>query len=80
MSKFGVAAAIALMIATPALAAEYYVAQDPTTKKCKIVEEKPDGKSLIMIGTASYPTKDEAKAAKKASAECKKPKAEENKS
>jgi len=40
------------------------VAQDPATKKCKIVHEKPDGKTMIMIGTSSFATKDEAKAAR----------------
>jgi hypothetical protein len=70
MSKFVAFAAVLLIVATPALAAEFYVAQDPTTKKCKILEEKPDGKTWIMIGTASYPTKEEAKVAKKAAAEC----------
>ena len=47
-------------------ATEFWVAQDPATKKCKVVEEKPDGTTKIMIGTTSYATKDEAKAAKKA--------------
>jgi hypothetical protein len=72
MHKYVAAAALLSLIVTPALAAEYYVAQDPTTKKCKIVEERPDGQAMIMIGTTSYATKDEAKAARKASTECKK--------
>jgi hypothetical protein len=70
MQKYVVIAALLGMFVTPALAAEFYVAQDPSTKKCKIVEEKPDGKSMVMIGTASYATKDEAKAARRAAAEC----------
>lgn len=51
---------------SPALAAEFWVSQDPTTKHCKIVETMPDGATKVMIGASSYPTKDEAKAAKKA--------------
>ena len=47
---------------TPAQA-DYFLAKDPAKKKCKIVETEPDGESLIMLGTASYPTKDEAKVA-----------------
>lgn len=47
-------------------AAGFWVAQDPATKICKVVEEKPDGTKKVMIGTTSYPTKEEAKAAKKA--------------
>lgn len=72
MSKHIVVAAVLIAIATPALAAEFYVGQDPESKKCKVVTEKPDGKAMIMIGTESYPTKEDAKAAKKAAAECKK--------
>ena len=49
----------------PVLAAEYWVSQDPTTKECNIVEQMPDGKTQVMVGATSYPTKDEAKAAKK---------------
>jgi hypothetical protein len=70
MSKRVVVAAVLIAMATPALAAEFYVAQDPESKRCKIVEEKPDGQSMIMIGTKAYATKEEAKAAKKAAAEC----------
>jgi hypothetical protein len=78
MQKYVVVAALLSMLVTPALAAEFYVAQDPSTKKCKVVEEKPDGKSMVMIGTASYATKDEARDAKKAAAECKGKAAEAN--
>jgi hypothetical protein len=70
MSKRIALAAVLIAIATPALAEEFYVAQEPDTKKCKIVTEKPDGQSMIMIGTESYATRDDAKAAKKAAAEC----------
>jgi septal ring-binding cell division protein DamX len=56
-----------------ALAAEFYVAQDTAPKKCKIVKTKPDGKTMRMIGTSSYATKEEARAAIKAAAECQKP-------
>jgi hypothetical protein len=52
--------------ATPLLAAEYWVSQNPADKHCKIVETMPDGKTSVMIGATSYPTKDEAKEAKKA--------------
>jgi hypothetical protein len=69
MQKYVIAAFLS-MLATPAFAVEFYVAQNPETKKCKIVEEKPDGKTMVMIGTGSYATKDEAKAARRAAAEC----------
>jgi hypothetical protein len=70
MSKRIVLAAVLIAIATPALAEEFYVGQEPETKRCKIVTEKPDGQSMVMIGTDAYATKEEAKAAKKAAAEC----------
>jgi hypothetical protein len=70
MSKQVVFAAVLIAIATPALAAEFYVGQDPASKRCKVVEEKPDGQTWIMIGTEAYATKEEAKEAKKAAAEC----------
>ena len=70
MSKRIAIAAVLITIATPALAEEFYVGQEPESKRCKIVTEKPDGQSMIMIGTESYATKEDAKAAKKASSEC----------
>ena len=70
MSKQVVFAAVLIAIATPALAAEFYVGQDFKSKRCKVVTEKPDGQAMIMIGTESYATKEEAKAAKRAAAEC----------
>jgi len=39
-----------------------------------VVEEKPDGTAMVMVGTDSYATEKEAKAAKKASTDCKKAK------
>ena len=59
--------------ATPVLAAEYWLSQDPQTKYCEIVETVPDGKTKVMVGEGSYPTTAAAKAAKKAakkSGEC----------
>lgn len=72
MPKYVVVAAVLIAVATPALAAEYYVVQDPSTQKCKIIGSKPDGQTMVMIGTAAYETKEEAKAAKQAAAECEK--------
>ena len=43
MPKYVVVAALLIAVATPALAAEFYLVQDPKTKKCNIVSEKPDG-------------------------------------
>jgi hypothetical protein len=63
-----------IAVATPAFAAEYYVAKNAETGKCAVVSEKPDGTKLVMVGTQAYATEKEAKTAKKASAECPKKK------
>jgi hypothetical protein len=64
MKTYLVVAGLLTFVVSPALAGEFYVAQDPATKKCDIVKTKPDGKTMIMIGTSSYATKEEAKAAR----------------
>jgi hypothetical protein len=74
MPRFVVAVAL-LSISSSALAAEYYVAKDPTTQACSVTTEKPDGTKLVLVGTSAYATQEEAKAAKKAAkkaGECKK--------
>jgi hypothetical protein len=38
-------------IATPALADEYYIVQNPSTKECRIVTEKPEPSVGVVIGT-----------------------------
>jgi hypothetical protein len=55
----------------PKAAPAFFVAQDASTKKCKIVRTEPDGASLIMVGTSTYPSRDEAQAAAKDAEECK---------
>jgi hypothetical protein len=75
MPKFSLAAAALLVLtSTSAWAAEFYLAKDPATGQCNIVTEKPDGTKMMMVGTQTYATKDEAKAARKAAkttGECK---------
>jgi len=46
------------------------VAQDTTTKKCKMVKKKPYGAALIIIGQSSHPTKEDARSAKRAAEAC----------
>jgi hypothetical protein len=64
MKAYLVIIGVLTFVVSPALAKEFWVAQDPDTKKCEIVNEKPDGTTKIMIGTSSYATKEEAKAAR----------------
>jgi hypothetical protein len=74
MYKYVLAAALVASTSTACLAAqEFYLVQDAKTKGCDIVREKPDGVTNIMIGTSSYATRPEAKAAKKAAPECNAP-------
>ncbi len=72
MYPYVFAAIFVLGTSTASFAAEeLFVAQDPATKDCKTTKKKPDGTSMVMVGTVSYKTNEEAKAAKKAAPECK---------
>ena len=51
-------------MSSPVLAAEYWVSHDPTTKRCRVVEQMPDGKTKVTVGATSYPTQGEARTAK----------------
>jgi hypothetical protein len=64
------ASLMAFLITAAVAAEEFYVVQNPKTKSCKVSNKKDDGQN-IMIGTSSYPTAEEAKAAKNAAPECK---------
>ncbi len=70
MYKYILAAVLVASASTAMAAQEFYVAQDPKKKGCEIEHQKPDGVAKIMIGTASYATRAEAKAAKRAAPEC----------
>ena len=71
MKKYVVAGLLVADFATPAFAAEYYVAQNNSTEKCSIVSKKPDGKTLTMLGAEGFKTKSAAESALKGMAECK---------
>jgi hypothetical protein len=71
MKKYVIAGLLIAGLATPALAAEYYVAQNATSHKCSIASHKPDGKILTMLGSDGFKTKSEAESALKGMSECK---------
>jgi hypothetical protein len=48
--KLLVATAGFAALATPALAAEFYIVQDTTTKRCTIVEQKPTSQTTVVMG------------------------------
>jgi hypothetical protein len=70
MKKYAIAALLIAGLATPALAAEFYVAQNTSNHKCSIVK-KPDGRSLTLVGSDGYKTRAAAEAAMKSLSECK---------
>lgn len=71
MKKYVIAALLVAGFATPAFAAQYYVAQNNLTHKCSIVAHKPDGKTLTMLGADGFKTKSQAESALKGMSECK---------
>lgn len=71
MKKYVIAALLVAGFATPAFAAQYYVAQNNSTHKCSIVSHKPDGKTLTMLGADGFKTKSQAESALKGMSECK---------
>ena len=72
MKKYVVAGLLIGGLVTPALAAhEYFVAQNSSTHKCSIVSHKPNGKTLIMLGSEGFKTKAAAENALKGMSECK---------
>jgi len=55
-----------------AAAADFYVVQDTSTKQCRVVEQKPTGSTLTIVGGESrtYSTQGEAEAAMKNEGAC----------
>ena len=65
-------AVVVATFAWPALAAtEFYITQDAKTHKCSVETTKPDGKTSMMIGKATFKTQAAADAALKTAVECK---------
>jgi hypothetical protein len=71
MKKYVIAGLLVAGFVTPAFAAEFYVAQNATSHKCRVISKKPDGKTMMMLGTAGFPSKSAAETAMKAMTECK---------
>jgi len=55
-----------------AAAADYFVVQDTSTKQCRVVEQRPTGSALVIVGGDSrmYATQAEADVALKAAPAC----------
>ena len=63
-------AAVAALVATPSLA-DYYIVQEPSTKRCRIVEERPASPSVgVVIGGAGFGVRTEAESRMRTVTEC----------
>jgi len=71
MQKYLIAGLLVAGMASPAFAAEFYVAQSATTHKCSVTAKKPDGKAMMLVGTDTYKSKPDAMKAMKGMNECK---------
>jgi hypothetical protein len=70
MQKYALAAAFVLALASPALAAQYYVALDTSTNQCHVMAQKPDDTTMKMVGNGAYQSQAEAQQAIRGLAEC----------
>ena len=62
--------ALAAFVAPAFAASAFYVVHDSATMKCSIVEEKPVGATMKMVGTTVYKTRAEAETGMKADGGC----------
>ena len=73
MKKFlmiGALAFAATTVATSAMAAEFYVVRDATTKKCTVVDTKPTTTTTTIVDNGTYKTKTEAESGMKTTKVC----------
>jgi hypothetical protein len=63
--KLLIAAAGLAAFVTPSLAAEFYIVQDTTTKRCSIVEQRPTTQTTVVVGPGAFTTRTEAEAGMK---------------
>jgi hypothetical protein len=66
----GALAFAASTVAQTAMAAEYYVVRDSTTKKCTVVETKPTSTTTTVVDNGIYKTKTEAETGMKSTKVC----------
>ena len=58
-------------LATPALAANYYIVQNSLDKSCSIAERVPDGKKQVKVGERTFDSKADALQGLMVAPECK---------
>ena len=70
MHKYLMATAFVLALATPALAAPFYVGLDLETRQCHVLAQKPDGTTMKVVGSGAYNSQAEAEQAIRSLTEC----------
>ena len=72
VNKYIVPAALAAFVLTAqtAVAAEFYVVRDATTKKCTVVDTKPTTTTTTVVDNGTYKTKTEAESGMKTTKVC----------
>jgi hypothetical protein len=72
MKKYLISAALTVVVFTAqtAVAAEFYVVRDATTKKCTVVDTKPTTTTTTIVDNGTYKTKTEAEAGMKTTKVC----------
>jgi hypothetical protein len=69
--KYLAAAILSIAFATPTLAADYYIVQDSSTKKCSVVGQKPTTTTTTVVGDGKvYTSQTEAETAMKSVTVC----------
>ena len=53
-------AGAALTVMSVSASADYYVIQEKSSKKCKVVETRPTETTWIQVGPMAFKTRDEA--------------------
>ena len=66
----GALAFAATTVANSAMAAEFYVVRDATTKKCTVVDTKPTTTTTTVVDNGTYKTKTEAETGMKTTKVC----------
>ena len=66
----GVLAFAATTVANSAMAAEFYVVRDASTKKCTVVDTKPTTTTTTVVDNGTYKTKTEAETGMKTTKVC----------
>jgi hypothetical protein len=66
----GVLAFAATAVAETAVAAEFYVVRDATTKKCMVVDTKPTTTTTTIVDNGTYKTRTEAETGMKTTKVC----------